>query len=337
MLKTNLTVSAVISRYSTIFSFLFYFVFAMVISYTIFRHKQSLKDEKEQNVQLQQEYESMYDLNQTNVEIKKVFEDRLLNYGDSLGKIFNIVSELDSLDPEKIVVASLSVVSKIMNVKDVCIYRAARDEYFHFVDATTEAACVMKHAIKLSVYEELSKAMKSGDIFINRSVGNEFPRMAAPIQSDNKLIYIVMLWNMEFERLNTYQKNLFLVLAKIITFSLNKGYQYEEVGRNQNYYENTDILYPDIFKKMVAEQFENVEYEKRSYSLIEIAAGDLSMEEISDRLRELVRDEDKIGKWKDDDSNVYILAHAGETEISFVLNKLNKNGINCKVVEDVWK
>jgi hypothetical protein len=221
-----------------------------------------------------------------------------------------------------------------MNVRDVCIYRAARDGYFHFVDATTEDARVMRNAVRLDDYEDFSKAMKNGDIFVNHGIGNELPRMAAPIQSDNKLIYIIMLWNMEFERLNNYQKNLFLVLAKIITSNLNKGYQYEEIGRNQNYYENTDILHPDIFKKMVVEQLENVEPEKRSYSLIEIPIGDISIEEISSRLSTLVRDDDKIGKLKDDDSNVYLLAHAGKKEIFFVLNKLNKNGLNCKVVED---
>jgi hypothetical protein len=337
MMKTNMSLNTVISYYSTIFSFLFYFVLAIMISYTIFRYKQSLKDEKDQNAELQEEYEAIYDLNKTNVEIKKVFEDRLLNYGDSIGKIYSIVSELDSLDPEKIVVESLSVVSQIMNVRDVCIYRAARDGYFHFVDATTEDARVMRNAIKLDDYADFSKAMKSGDIYVNHGIGNELPRMAAPIQSDNKLIYIIMLWNMEFENLNNYQKNLFLVLAKIITSNLNKGYLYEEIGRNQNYYEKTDILYPDIFKKMVVQQLENVAPEERSYSLIEIPIGDISLEEISSRLSSLVRDDDKIGKLKDDDSNVYLLAHAGKKDIFFVLNKLNKNGLNCEVVEDAWR
>jgi nucleoside-diphosphate-sugar epimerase len=332
--KTNMPLNSVISNYATIFTFLFYFVFAIMISYTIFRKKQSLRDEKDKNVELQEEYEEMYELNKTNVEIKKVFEDRLLNYGDSIGKIYNIVSELDSLDPEKIVVESLSVVSKIMNVRDVCIYRAAKDGYFHFVDATTEDAHVMRNAIRLDDYEELSKAMKSGDIYINHGIGNELPRMAAPIQSDHQLIYMIMLWNMEFERLNNYQKNLFLVLAKIITSNLNKGYQYEEIGRNQNYYENTNILYPDIFKKMVVQQFENVEPEQRSYSLIRIPIGVLGIEEISNRLSTLVREDDKIGKLRDTDQNVYLLAHAGKKDIFFVLNKLQKNGFNCKVVED---
>jgi hypothetical protein len=158
--------------------------------------------------------------------------------------------------------------------------------------------------------------------------------MAAPIQSDHQLIYMIMLWNMEFERLNNYQKNLFLVLAKIITSNLNKGYQYEEIGRNQNYYENTNILYPDIFKKMVVQQFENVEPEQRSYSLIRIPIGVLGIEEISNRLSTLVREDDKIGKLRDTDQNVYLLAHAGKKDIFFVLNKLQKNGFNCKVVED---
>lgn len=334
MREANMGLSFVLSQYSVIFRFLFYFVSAIMISYTILRKKQSVKEEQEQLEDLQDEYELIYDINKTNVEIKKVFEDRLLNYSDSIGKIYNIVSELDLLDSEKIVEASLDVVRKIMNVRDVCIYRAARDGYYHFVGATNEDAKVMKRAIRLSDYPEMQSVVDAGDVFVNHKPGNRLPRMAAPIYSDNRVIYIIMLWNMEFEQLNTYQKNLFLVLAKIITSCLQKGYQYEEAGRLQNYYENTDILFPHIFNPIVSEKTENIPYEQAEYSVIQIDMEGRGMEEMSDRLRMLVRDDDRIGKMAEDDSCLYILVHAGCSDVPFVVGKLNKNGIKCKVVKN---
>ncbi|MCM1159778.1 MAG: NAD(P)-dependent oxidoreductase [Roseburia sp.] len=332
MLETGQGFSAALSQYSVIFQFLFYFIAAILISYTILRYKTSMKEQDEQMGDLQEEYELIYDVNKTNVEIKRVFEDRLLNYGDSIGKIYNIVSELDVLDPEKIAVASLGVVRKIMNVKDICIYKTGQGEYFHFIEATTEEARNMKRAIKLSDYPRLQQAMETRDIFVNHQVGSELPRMAAPIYSENKLIYIIMLWNMEFEQLNTYQKNLFLVLAKIITSSLEKGYQYEEVGRLQKYYENTNVLFPELFRKQIEEKLKDVPYEQAEYSVIQVSMGEETLQEISSRLSMLVRDEDKIGKLEEEDSLVYILAHAGYADVPFVVNKLNKNGLESKAV-----
>lgn len=332
MLETGQGFSAVLSQYSIIFQFLFYMISAIMVAYTILRYKTSMKEQNEQMEDLQEEYELIYDVNKTNVEIKKVFEDRLLNYGDSIGKIYNIVSELDVLDPEKIAVASLGVVRKIMNVKDVCIYKAGRGEYFHFIAATTNEARSLKRAIKLVDYPQMKQLLDAGDIFVNHKVGTELPRMAAPIYSEGKLIYIIMLWNMEFEQLNTYQKNLFLVLAKIITASLEKGYQYEEVGRLQRYYEDTDILYPEVFRDYLEEKLKDIPYEQSEYSVIQIEMGDQSMIDISNRLRMLMRDEDKIGKLQDNEPYVYILAHAGYADVSFVVDKLNKNGLKSKAV-----
>lgn len=336
MKTTEVGFSTAISQYSIIIQLLFYFIFAIMISYKILRNKQSLKEMQEQLEDMQEEYEMIYDINKTNVEIKKTFEDRLINYGDSIGKIYNIVSELDLLNPERIAVASLDVVRKIMNVKDVCIYRAAREGYYHFVDATTEEARVMKRAIRLSDYPEMKNVMDMGEVFVNHKIGDELPRMAAPIYADNKLIYIIMLWNIEFEQLNAYQKNLFLVLAKIIASSLKKGYQYENVERLQNYYENTDILFPDVFNPMVLEKTGDVPYDKAEYSVVRVEMEGQGMEEMSNRLRMLVRDDDKIGKRRDEDTCLYILVHADYSAVSYVVEKLKKNGLKSEAVREKW-
>ena len=324
--------TVVLSQYSVIFRMLFYLILAIMISYSILRYKLLMKTQEERMEDLQEEYELIYEVNKTNVEIKKIFEDRLLGYSDSIGKIYNIVSELDVLEPEKIAVSSLDVIKKIMHVNDVCIYKTGGEGYYHLIDATTEEAKSMKKSIQIHDYPAMSQALEMKDIFVNRDIATSLPRMAAPIYSGGTMIYVIMLWNMDFEQLNTYQKNLFLVLAKIITSSLEKGYEYERVGRSQKYYGNTDILFPAIFMERVKERLKDIPREEAQYSLIQVEQGERTLEETSRLLKELIRDEDKIGKASEKDTHIYVLVHAEYADAEYVVNKFRKNGFVCKAV-----
>lgn len=325
------TVSSVLSQYQFVLQVLFYFIIAIGISYSFLLHRIRLKERMDQLRELEEEYTRIIDINKTNVEIKKTFEDRLINYGDSIGKIYNVVSELDVLEVDKVIMASLRVVSRIMSVKDVSIYYAGTDQYFHFVGATTKETGGLR-TILLSEYKELEEALLEGDVFINHDIGGELPRMAAPIYSGNKLIYIIMLWNMEFDEVNLYKKNLFLVLVKIITSSLEKGYQYEKVGRNQEYYEDTNIMLPEAFKHRVEEQLKGVPREEAEYTLVCVAAEGRDRMQLNKELSGILRDSDRIGYLKEGSDYIYILAHTNYDGAEFVVRKLAREGFRCKVV-----
>ena len=190
-----------LTQYDFIIQFLFYFIIALSISYSFMRNRINLKEQMEQLKDLEEEYQRIIDVNKTNVEIKQAFEDRLINYDDSIGKIYNVVSQLDVLEVDKIMSSALKVVSQIMRVRDVSIYYAGTNGYFHFVGSTTKEVREQR-AILLCDYKEMESVLNEGEVFINREVGSNLPRMAAPIFSGNKLIYIIMLWNMDFEELN---------------------------------------------------------------------------------------------------------------------------------------
>lgn len=325
------TVSSVMSQYQFVMQFLFYFVIAIGIAYSFLNYRNKSKERMAQLHELEEEYTRIIDINRTNVEIKKAFEDRLINYGDSIGKIYNVVSELDVLEVDKVMMAALRVVSRIMGVRDVSIYYAGTDQYFHFVGATTKETGGKK-TILLSEYKEMGETLLSGDVFINHEIGGELPRMAAPVFSASKLLYIVMLWNMEFEELNLYKKNLFQVLVKIITSSLEKGYQYEKVGRSQEYYEGTNIMLPQAFERRVREQLEDKLKEEAEYALLQIFTEGREMTQLNAELSGLLRDNDRIGYLKEGDFYVYILAHTNYKDAEFVVRKLLREGYTCKVV-----
>lgn len=332
MRQTELGFSTLIAQYPFIFGFLFYLIFAIVVSYTILRYKLRVREQKERAEDIQEEYDMLFEVDRTNVEIKQAFEQRLLNYGDSIGKVYSIVSELDVLDPEKVVQASLGVVQKIMKVEAVSIYRAGQEGYFHLASVTGQEARRMNRAFRLADYPELRQTLEGPDIFVDRTVGSELPRMAAPICSANKLIYIIMLWDMEFDQLNVYQKDLFMVLSRIITASLERGYQYEEVGRDRKYYPNTDILFPDVFQQQMKEKLGVGRYEESDYSVIRVDTQGVPMEELSNRLKLLTREDDRLGRLADSDPHIYILIHTNCNDSAFVVNKLSNNGIKSEAV-----
>ncbi len=325
------TLSNVLTQYQFVLRFLFYFVIAIGITYSFLDYRNKSRERMEQLKSLEEEYLRIIDINKTNVEIKKTFEDRLINYRDSIGKIYNVVSELDVLEVDKVIMAALRVVSKIMGVKDVSIYYAGTDNYFHFVGATTRETGG-KRTILLSEYPDMERELLDGEIYMNREIGGELPRMAAPIFSVNKLIYIIMLWNIEFEELNLYKKNLFLVLVKIIAASLEKGYQYEKMGRSQEYYEDMNIMLPEAFTHKVKEQLEGRTREDAEYALIQITTEGKDKAQLNAELGGMLRDSDRIGYLKEDDLFIYVLAHTTYEDAEFVLRKLSREGFRCKAV-----
>ena len=325
------TVSSVLTQYQFVIQFLFDFVIAIGITYSFLNYRNKSKERMEQLKELEEEYTRIIGINKTNVEIKKAFEDRLINYDDSIGKIYNVVSELDVLEVDKVIMAALRVVSKIMKVKDVSIFYAGTDQYFHFVGATTKDTGDQKTR-HLSAYPEMERILMEGEIYINHDIGGELPRMAAPIFSGNKLVYIIMLWNMEFEELNLYKKNLFLVLVKLITSSLEKGYQYETIGRSQEYYEDTNIMLPEAFKKKIVEFMKGKSQEEAEYTLLQIKTEERGRDQLNRELGGLLRDSDRIGYLKEEDHYIYVLAHTSFKDAEFVVRKLSREGFQCRVV-----
>ena len=125
---------------------------------------------------------------------------------------------------------------------------------------------------------------------------------------------------------------MFLVLVKIITSSLEKGYQYEKVGRNQEYYEDTNIMLPEAFRNRVEEQLKGVPQEEAEYTLVCVATEGRDRTQLNMELSGILRDSDRIGYLKEGSDYIYILAHTNYDGAEFVVRKLTREGFRCRVV-----
>lgn len=325
--------TAVIGSYSIVVLFLYRIILALFVSYWILRTENMKKEVEEELEEVNKDYEMLTEINQTNVEVKKIFEDRLINYKDSIGKIYNIVSELDVLDPEQIVEASLNVIHRIMGVDDISIYQVASQGYCHHIVSSFSAERPLGNTIQLGDYPQMSTVMENQDIFMNTEIKSSLPRMAAPIFSHGKMIYIIMLWNMEFASVTLYQKNLFMVLSKIITGSLEKAAIYEQDAHDRKYYSNTNIMRETYFEQLL-DKISRRDVERASeYTLLEVPyRTDVSKETLSATLERVLRESDRIGFREGISNYVFVLAQCRKDEVHFVQRKLQREGLEGTVV-----
>lgn len=323
--------AAVIGSYSIVVLFLYRIIIALFVSYWILRSENRRKEIQEQLEDITQEYDMLAEINQTNIEVKKIFEDRLINYKDSIGKTYNIVSELDVLDPEQIVEASLNVIHRIMGVDDISIYRVASQKYCHHIVSSFSGERTLGNTIQLENYPEFDKTLEDQDIFMNDEIKSDLPRMAAPVYAHGKMIYIIMLWNMKFDQVTQYQKNLFMVLSKIIAGSMEKAVIYEQDAHDIKYYPETDIMRESYFAKLLDKT--NKKEDAGNYTLLRVPyVPDMPLVALSHKLEEVLRESDRFGFLEGQDNYVFILAQCKADEVHFVQNKLTRQGLEGTVV-----
>ena len=324
--------TAVIGSYSIVILFLYRIILALFVSYWILRKENLKKEVEEELEEVNKDYQMLTEIDQTNVEVKKIFEDRLINYKDSIGKIYNIVSELDVLDPERIVDASLNVIHRIMGVDDISIYRVASQGYCHHMVSSFSSERPLKNTIQLGDYPQMSTLMENQEIFMNTEINSNLPRMAAPVFSHGKMIYIIMLWNMDFESVTLYQKNLFMVLSKIITGSLEKAAIYEQDAHDRKYYPNTNIMREEYFEQLLAKIYGPDAQRAGDYTLLKVPYDtDTTKEILSATLGNVLRESDRIGKREGFENCVFILAQCRMDEVHFVQKKLSREGLEGTV------
>ena len=86
----------------------------MVVGYMKDQIKNIRNQDEDQIQYLNGQLGDMSDINDSNVRIKHTFERQIVNQKDSLGKIYEITSQLDQRGPEEVLFYAAQVLSKLM-------------------------------------------------------------------------------------------------------------------------------------------------------------------------------------------------------------------------------
>ncbi|WKY49200.1 NAD(P)-dependent oxidoreductase [Eubacteriaceae bacterium ES3] len=309
------------------------FLISILTGYIKDYYKRMMSNMKEENIYLKHELESVKEINTSNVEVKNVFEERLVNYRDSYAKVSEMLSELDELEAIAVMFKAAPVIAKIINSPDVAIYiYESKYDYCRLIAATTETVRKKGKSFKLQNFSGLSETIKTKGVFMNRTLKAGYPMLASGTYNEEKLEVIIMVWSMEIDKINLHVSNMLSMASKSIERSMSRAVTYMNSVKQDAYIAGTNILETKAFRNML-EIYCQGEYEGiLEYSLLIVLFSEFSEEQLFKKLDHVTRETDYLGLGTD--GKVYVLlTNSNELETKNVIGRFAENGIDVASVK----
>ncbi|GKU77077.1 NAD-dependent epimerase/dehydratase family protein [Paenibacillus sp. L3-i20] len=316
------------------FQIAIYLFIGLVVGYSIERKNAQIQDNEQKNEELESKYDFLSSVYQEVREVKDELQLRILNSGDSYGKIYSITKELESLEPENIFTSTVHVVKSVMSVPNVSIYTVSRSgSYLRLVAQSSNNTNQMAKSLKVDEHPYLTLVMSEGKMYVNKQLAEGIPLMCAPIYYRNEIAAVVAIDGLSFEKFSLYHQNLFKITVDLVSSALSKAFAYIEATEGQRYVDGTPILQREAFETVLSSKKQAWEKNQTPYLLLKGNARNISLEEIGNKISNMLRETDYTGL--DIDQNIMVLlSNTNKEDASHVLGRFAQRGITLSVVQE---
>lgn len=293
----------------------------------------SIRDEHEGEILfLKKQLSNMSDINRSNVRVKDVLSDQLINQNDSMGKIYEITTQLTRYQPVEVLFYAAEVLAQIMRSGDVAIYTVANRSYARLFSSTSERARQLGNSINYTEMTEVYEALLERRVYINKRMDERYPLMANAIYSEEEMQLILMIWDIPWERMTLGQADMLAITGNLIQNAVLRANRYIAALAEQRYIQGTRILETDAFEELVDAFFRARSRNLTTCALVTIDSGKLSDEEVNTGLARLVRQSDYVGRSSDGFIRV-LLANTDSAGAGYVKKRFEEAGFGCQVEE----
>jgi len=312
-----------------------YVLIGVVTGYSVEKKNRDLASSQASLESLTKKYEFLNEIyNETRV-VKNELQDRIVETEDSFGVIYSIVQEVNSLEIEKVFSASIDAIERIMKTGSVSIYTVSDNENTKFMRLKTRSQAldgIIPNSIELKEYPVLLEVINSKSLVVNHDLSKTLPLLMAPVIDGNKVIAVISLHKVPFERLTMHYENLFQTVVSLISNALKRAYFFEASLRDKRYLPDTRILNSDTFEKILDEVRAKETELGMSYSLLHVKTDPSpDLKRLSDSLIHGIRDNDYIGISKHE--KIYILlSNTAHNHANLVVKRLQNQGIESSIV-----
>lgn len=265
---------------------------------------------------------------QTSIEIKDKLYRQIVNSDDSIGWLYNIISQLDSVEVEGIFTKAAAVMSRIMGTEDVAIYVMGKgDLYLRQKVRLGDGTAHLPRSRKVEGSQYIMDMLASQRLFVNHGLQPGVPDLAAPILYEGRIIAVIEIYGLDFEQWSIYKQNFLSVAARLVSMAMGKAYAYEEGMQEYRFVPNTRILQPAEFEKLEKGLKERAAMQERVRAVtLELDRAGMNYQELDNRLAGAIRQEDAVGLR---DDRVFVLLYdVDDTGIQIVRQRLAHRGVD---------
>ncbi|WP_051180478.1 NAD-dependent epimerase/dehydratase family protein [Selenomonas ruminantium] len=274
-------------------------------------------------------------LYEENLAVKDKLYRQIVNSDDSIGRLYRIITRLDSVEPENIFTQAAAVTAQILAVDNIAIYVVGPDGYY--LRQKVRMGLLMRkqpRSLRVADHTYLQDILQKHTIFVNRELVKDTPDLAAPIVYQDKVIAVITIFGLHFEQWSLYQQNLLSITTRLISASMGRAYRYEQEVQEKRFIAGTRILQAEEFQKIIME----LENRRQLQGELPVAVLKVDMSEfdyagLDSRLSHVIRNEDFVGVGN---SGVYILLPDASQEVTaMVQQRLLHAGVKTAVCEAV--
>ncbi|CAN7581298.1 GDP-mannose 4,6-dehydratase [Paenibacillus sp. LjRoot153] len=311
-----------------------YLFIGLVVGYAVERKNTMFESKKQELLTMSEKHEFLTEVYKETRQVKEELQQQIMNNGDSFGKIYSVIKELESLEPEKIFTSTVSVVESVMKSQTVTIYTVNKyGSYLRLLARSSGTQFDASKSMKVEEFPYIQKLLHEKKLFVNKDLNGGIPLLAAPVYNHGKVVAVISVYTMKFDHFTLYHQNLFKIMVDLISSSLSRALSYVEATAIQRYMDGTPVLKPEVFADILAsKQMANAKHGVEYVLLTPIESfevSDITPQKISKFLRET----DYLGMSMDGKLLV-LLSNSSHQEAAFVLNRFEQNDIFMRMVDE---
>lgn len=306
------------------------FVFlGLVVSYTTDMLRENLRDAHRELEMRNEEYDELKKINDENVMIKNEFEGRLLDSKTGFPRLYQVVSRLMVLQPDRIFMEIVHIIAEMLHTDTAAVYLVRENSpYLRLANALNEASVQGGKSWDISGLPQLGACMNAGELYQGNIWEGE-PSVVMPIQYQGKCVAAVLVKSIPYESNTLYYINLLKTLSLLLREAVGRAMDYEKLVQEELYIEETDVMKPEAFRRNVALAREKEEKQLARYCVARITCpGD--WKDGYRVLAEKLRTTDYLGLGED--GSLYVLLNNTEAEdVGFLQKRLKESNIAVTV------
>lgn len=304
-----------------------YLFLGVLTGYVTDNKNRQLEAEEYKRIRIQERYEFLEKTYHESIAVKDKLYRQIVNSDDSIGWLYKIIQNLDSVEVENIFTQAATITRQIMKVDNIAIYVMGRDGFYmrqkvRFGDMTND----LPRSLKVETLPYRDEVMVKQQVYVNTTLMEYVPDLVAPIVYDGKVIAIIQLFGMDFDQWSIYEQNLFSVTSRMISMSMGRAYQYEQEIISKRFIGDTRIMKEEEFHKLEQELMTRASMQTNiTVALLKFDMDGMTYEELDSKLGRNIRAEDIIGVAGD---SVYMLLDdVPEAAIEMLMLRIEKAGV----------
>lgn len=310
------------------------FILGLVVGYMRDQIRTMRMESQELEEHLSRQITDIKDINESNVRVKGVMEQQLIDQKDSIGKIYSITSQLDQYMPDEVVFYAVEMLTKLMQTRDAAIYNVVNREYARIFSASSSQARSLGNSIKYKEMAEVYEALNEKRVYINKRMKEQYPQMACAVYEGDKIQMIIMLWGLSWEKMTLGQANFLTVVSYLIQNAVLRAQRYIQALEAERYTEGSRILSEEAFEPLVQAYMDAQIKNLVECVFLKVCVSQERILEIDEKMTSHLRDSDYLGMMPD--GNLYVLlANTTIENAGLVQERFERNGYKTEVVEKI--